>query len=62
MFGFPVIGKDGCSKGQFLPHPTSCTKYLRCQWNAYETQTCSVGLHWNQVSLDILICYPYDQV
>ncbi|KAL1138265.1 hypothetical protein AAG570_009954, partial [Ranatra chinensis] len=39
---------DGCSKGIFAAYPTNCNKYLQCQWDKYEIQSCPPGLHWNE--------------
>ncbi|BET00648.1 Glyco_18 [Nesidiocoris tenuis] len=43
-----IVRTNGCSKGLFAPHPTSCQKYLQCLWDKYDVTSCPPGLHWNQ--------------
>ena len=42
-----------CTLGEYLPHPTDCTKFIQCTPYGPQEMPCAAGTRWDQ---DILTC------
>lgn len=46
-----VRADDPCDGRDFVPYPSDCSQYLRCNHGRLEAQSCPNSLHWNTKSL-----------